>query len=217
MLSVLTNYLLSQIRLAWFKRKWRKSNTHNFTTVKNVFPIDLVSVGKMTYGTIDINFFSHPEEGLQIGNYVSIGGNVLFLLGGNHQFDCFTCYPLYSKLFRTNPLYDAHTKGKIIIEDEVWIGSSVIVLSGVRIGKGSIIAAGSVVTTSIPPYTLSGGNPAKIIKSRFDLDTIHLLSGIYLNKIPQDFIKKNIENFYTPVNENSKFLEELLEIQSKNF
>lgn len=62
-----------------------------------------------------------------------------------------------------------YTESKpVIVEDDVWIGTRVIILGGVKIGKGSIIGAGSVVTKSIPPYSIVAGNPAKIIKSRKD-------------------------------------------------
>lgn len=57
-----------------------------------------------------------------------------------------------------------HSKGPIIIKDDVWIGDKVSILSNVTIGKGSVIAANSVVTKDVPPYTVVGGNPAKLIK-----------------------------------------------------
>ncbi|WP_316931260.1 DapH/DapD/GlmU-related protein [Chryseobacterium sp. P1-3] len=59
-----------------------------------------------------------------------------------------------------------------MVEDEVWIGSNVIILSGVTLGKGSIIAAGSVVTKSVEPFSIVGGNPAKIIKFRLSENLI---------------------------------------------
>nr|WP_143033346.1 DapH/DapD/GlmU-related protein [Prevotellamassilia timonensis] len=61
---------------------------------------------------------------------------------------------------------DITPPGKVIIEDDCWIGFNVIILPGVTIGKGSIIGAGAVVTKSIPPYSVAGGVPAKVIKSR---------------------------------------------------
>ena len=54
----------------------------------------------------------------------------------------------------------------IVIEDDVWIGARVIILKGVTIGKGSIIGAGSVVTKDVEPYSIVGGNPAKLIRKR---------------------------------------------------
>ena len=56
----------------------------------------------------------------------------------------------------------------VVIEDDVWVGSRVIILKGVTIGRGSVIAAGSVVTRSIPPYSICAGVPARVLKPRFD-------------------------------------------------
>jgi chloramphenicol O-acetyltransferase type B len=61
---------------------------------------------------------------------------------------------------------------KVIIEDDVWIGYGAIIMSGVKIRRGSIIAAGSVVTKDVEPYSIVGGNPAKLIKYRFSKEEI---------------------------------------------
>jgi acetyltransferase-like isoleucine patch superfamily enzyme len=60
----------------------------------------------------------------------------------------------------------------VVIEDDVWVGTRAIILHGVTIGRGSIVAAGAVVTKSVPPYAIAGGVPARVIKSRWDVDTI---------------------------------------------
>lgn len=61
------------------------------------------------------------------------------------------------------------------IENDVWIGTSVIIMDGVKIGDGAILAAGSVVTNNVPPYAIVGGVPAKIMKYRFNSDEIEYL------------------------------------------
>lgn len=60
----------------------------------------------------------------------------------------------------------------VIIEDDVWCGANVTILKGVTIGRGSVVAAGAVVTKSFPPYSIIGGVPAKLIKIRFTLEQI---------------------------------------------
>ena len=94
---------------------------------------------------------------VEIGNYVMIGEDTLFL-GGVHNFDRIDI-----------PIKHQGNKGKthLKIEDDVWIGVRVIVLPGCKhIGKGVIVGAGAVVTKDIPDYAIVGGNPAKIIKFR---------------------------------------------------
>lgn len=81
-----------------FRRKWRKQNAHNNTVAGNIFPIDIVSVGKMSYGMLNVLSHRPSIERLQIGNYVSIAGNVLFILSGNHRMDMITNFPVVSLL-----------------------------------------------------------------------------------------------------------------------
>ena len=64
------------------------------------------------------------------------------------------------------PIFDTESKGDIIIEDDVWIGANCIILSGVKISRGAIIAAGSVVIKDVAPFTIVGGVPARLIKER---------------------------------------------------
>lgn len=90
-------------------------------------------------------------------------------------------------------------QGAVIIEDEVWIGYGALILSGVTIGKGSIIAAGSVVTRDVPPYAIVGGNPAKIIRYRLPREVIELVKDTYLKDISHDILKKNLKQLYTPL------------------
>ena len=93
---------------------------------------------------------------VKLGSYVMMGTHCL-LISRNHRFDDCSI-PMCRQGFRPDR--------PIVIEDDVWIGSRVIILPGVVIGKGSIIGAGSVVTKDVEPYTIVGGNPAKLIGKR---------------------------------------------------
>lgn len=139
---------------ACFQKKWRKQNRHNRTVAMNRFPIKSVQVGKDTYGELHILSYLPETEFLQIGNYVSIAPDVHFILSGNHQTETLFTYPIQSLLTNGHCPKDSVSKGAVIIEDEVWIGYGALILSGVTIGKGSIIAAGSVVTRDVPPYAI---------------------------------------------------------------
>ncbi len=93
-----------------------------------------------------------------IGRHVMMGPNVT-ILTRNHKFD---------DLDIPMRLQDYQDYEPVVIEDDVWIGRQAIILPGCRIGKGSIIGSGAVVTQNVPPYAIVGGVPAKVIKSRLD-------------------------------------------------
>lgn len=102
---------------------------------------------------------------------IIIGKRVIFgphptIITGDHRFDVIGKFiiDIYDKL-KENDL-------PVIIEDDVWCGSNITILKGVKIGRGSIIAAGSVVNKSCPPYSIIGGVPAKVLKYRFSIDEI---------------------------------------------
>lgn len=179
------NKIISILKLKIFRSTWRKKNNHNETIAVNVFPIEKVTVGNYSYGGIKFKSWGSLNEGLTIGSFVSIAGDVVFLGGGNHKLDIFTTYPFEVK-FQKKTL-EAISKGPIIIEDDVWIGQEAFILSGVKIGQGSVVAARSVITKDIPPYAIVGGNPAKIIRYRFTEEQIAKLIKLDYSKISADF------------------------------
>lgn len=120
----------------------------------------LISSGK---GKIIVGSFCSIARGVQIQEF-------------NHRFDRVTSYFIGQNVFNKSRESDIISKGDINIEDDVWIGTNCVILSGVKIGRGSIIAAGSVVNKDVEPYSIVGGIPAEKIKLRFDLETINLLN-----------------------------------------
>lgn len=94
-------------------------------------------------------------QGATIGNYVMIAPNVAIITRSHSHANI--SIPM---------IHQPKIYGKPVIEDDVWIGRSAIIMPGVRIGKGSIVAAGAVVTMDVAPYSIVGGVPAKLIKSR---------------------------------------------------
>ena len=103
---------------------------------------------------------------------------------------------------------EALTKGKIKIDDDVWIGMNAIILSGVTIGRGSVVGAGSVVTKSFPAYSIIGGNPATLLRKRFPEEVIEKLNCIDFETLDEKKIKNRIELNYNEINENN--IDELL-------
>jgi len=204
--------IVNKIKKILFIRKWRSCNSHNQTVPGAVFPIELVKAGAYTYGIINLIHFdpNNTKYQLVIGNFVSIAPNVNFLLCENHQTSTFATFPLKS-VFDDIVFYkDAECKGSIIIEDEVWIGFGVTILSGVTIGKGAIVATGAVVTSSIPPYTVAAGIPAKIIRHRFSEEITSCMISLKLIDLPKTVINKNLDLFYKKIDS----LEDLTPIQS---
>lgn len=177
--------IIDGTRLNKFKRKWRKLNKDNGTLAMNIFPSNLVSVGKESYGELNIVTFNTNSK-LSIGSYCSIAQKVTFLLDVEHHINRISTYPFSAKILQNGD--EAFSKGDIKIDDDVWIGYGVIIMSGVHIGQGAIVAAGSVVTKDVPPYAIVGGIPAKIIKYRFDESLIEKLKLIDFSKLTKEDI-----------------------------
>lgn len=99
---------------------------------------------------------------IYIGNYVVFGPSVT-IRGGNHRTDLIGKHIIEVGEGDKLPENDQD----VIMEDGVWVGCNAIILKGVTIGRGAVVAAGSVVTKDVPPYSIVGGNPSKVIKHRF--------------------------------------------------
>lgn len=176
---------------------WKKSNRNNKTSIAgtfNTFLLDHIRteriiVGKHTYGRLNIDCSGDKNEGLEIGAYCSISNKARFLLGGEHNYSCVSTYPFDSMLFGTSSI--GMTKGKIIIKDDVWIGDNTLILSGVTIGQGAVIAAGSVVTSDVPPYAIVGGVKSRVIKYRFSEHIIQQLLQLDYNRIDFNKVSKS--------------------------
>ncbi len=201
------------------ERRWRKQNSHNYTSLGRNFPLEFVQIGKGSYGILNVFVYDkfNKHDKLIIGNYVSIAREVKFFLHENHQRNTFTTYPLKTIFGNKQSPLDAISNGSIIIEDEVWIGFGVTVMSGVHIGKGAIIAAGAIVVNDVPPYSIVGGIPAKVIKYRFDKKIIAKLLSLNLADLPEEIIKENLDLLYEKIESEMdlKAIESLFNFYSK--
>lgn len=152
---------------------------------------------------VDLKFINWEDknEYLEIGNYVSIANGVKFILGGNHNYKCISTYQ-FKRLF-LNGEREASSKGPIVINNDVWIGMDSIILSNVKVGIGAIIAAGSVVTKDVEPYSIVAGNPAVKIKYRFNEKIRNKLLDIKWEEITDEFIKENIDILEKDVTEEN--------------
>lgn len=184
------------VRFRRAQLRWLLHNKHNKTRMGNYFPEERVKVGRFTYGELIVHHFDAKGEGLVIGDFCSIGPDVEFFLGGEHHPQYISNYPfgLYFQSCEEYEELDRTTKGIIIIDDDVWIGAHVLIMSGIHIGRGAIIGAGSIVAKDIPPYAIFAGG--RIVKYRFDEETIKELMKIDYEKIDQRYFKKNAACFY---------------------
>ena len=159
--------------------------------LKNFLTRPTIEVGDYTYyddpagvERFEENVLYHFDfigDRLVIGRFCSIAAETRFIMnGGNHATDWFTTFPF--PVFREGwevAMPDAwRHRGDTVVGHDVWIGYGVTVLPGIRIGNGAIIAAKSVVTRNVEPFSIVGGNPAERIRYRFDEATRAALEEI---------------------------------------
>ena len=141
-----------------------------FAQTENLENYKILSMGRCSY-IVDASIEGTFPFNIIIGNFTAIAHNVSFMLNLNHDYLSISTGSLSVMLERNLEKYvnwKSKRKRQIIIGHDVWIGAHVQILSGVNIGNGSVIASGAVVTKDVPPYAIVGGNPAKIIKYRFN-------------------------------------------------
>jgi virginiamycin A acetyltransferase len=165
------------------------------------------------YGNINFGRFTSVFGGgtvlssilstIKVGSFCSIGQNVN-IQDSNHRIDKISSYFMGRNIFEMAIKHDVSTKGSVLIEDDVWIGANSVILSGVTIGRGSIIGAGSVVTKNIPPYSIAFGTPAKIIKQRFKDETIEYLENLKWWEWSIEKLNMNKDLFFLNINKEDK-------------
>lgn len=118
---------------------------------------------------------------LVIGKFCAIAAETRFIMTGDHKLDAISTYPFpifgqgWESAFN---VFELPVKGDIIVGNDVWFGYDSLVMNGVTIGNGAIIATRSVVVKDVPAYSIVAGNPAKVVKMRFDQKTIDRLEKI---------------------------------------
>lgn len=152
---------------------------------KNIFLYENTKITNAVISTVNAKFimkkYSAAAEGLSV-------------FTGNHEYQI---GKFYRTVVKENP---KNIDKDVIVEEDVWIGANVTLLNGVNIGRGSIVAAGSVVAKSFPPYAIIGGVPAKFIKFKWTLEEVIEHETILYTpeeRIPIDTLKANYEKFVT--------------------
>lgn len=141
-----------------------------------------VTLGEGSYlvqGTLE---FGGPQCHVLIGKYSSVAHGIKFIAGLNHDSSSVSTYPfqeVFEKMLEKNAeLHPQCNHCQIIIGNDVWIGAYATIMGGVKIGNGAVIGAGAVVAKDVPPYAVVVGNPARVIKYRFDEATIEWLQKL---------------------------------------
>ncbi len=175
--------------------------------IKNVIKNPNILIGDYTY-------YDDPEESenfernvlyhfpfigdkLIIGKFCAIARGVKFIMNGaNHKMQSFTTYPFFifgNGWEKVTPAAgDLPYKGDTIIGNDVWIGYDSLIMPGVTIGDGSIIAARSVVVGNVEPYSIVGGNPARVIRKRFPDEIISVLERLQWWNWPIETITESL-------------------------
>lgn len=143
------------------------------------------------------HFAPHGDQ-LIIGNFCAIATGAVFLMSGaNHPMHIFSGYPFDEMALEWREGFDPSdyvplARGDTIVEHDVWIGFRATILPGVRIGSGAVVAAGAMVTRDVPPYAVVAGNPARVVRRRFDDSTIATLLKIAWWDWPVEKISRNL-------------------------
>lgn len=175
--------------------------------LKNIITRPNIQVGDYTYyddfedvHNFEKNVKYHFEftgDQLVIGKFCMIASDVTFIMNGaNHLTESVSAYPFAIFGGDWQQAMDGKTyptKGDTTVGHDVWLGYKATIMSGVTIGNGAIIAAHSVVTKDVAPYTIVGGNPAKVIKQRFSDAVVSKLQNAEWWHWPQEKITKHVQ------------------------
>jgi len=170
--------------------------------------------GDYTYFNGDVRYISQTtlDFVINIGKFCSIAHNVRFFVDLNHDYKRFSTYPFLERFGWSECEKINYSNGIPSVGNDVWIAGDVVINSGVHIGDGAVIAGQSVVTKDVEPYTIVGGNPAKVIKKRFSDDIISQLLKYKWWDLPIDIIKTRLIPHYKDID---KFVKELKNIREE--
>ena len=150
-----------------------------------------INIGIGSYGCFDINHF---PEGTTIGNYCSVAPRVYFLYS-NHPMDGISTHPIFYNKLLGFVKEDRIERVKLNVGNDVWIGAGTTITRGcTNIGNGAVIGAGSIVTHNVPPYAVVAGNPARIIRYRFDSETINRIENTKWYDLTPNELKPYIDD-----------------------
>lgn len=182
---------------------------HRVGFLKPLVTADNIEVGEFTYyddpdgpekfqEKCVLHHYPFIGDRLVIGKFCAIAEGARFIMNGaNHVMSGFSTYPFnifghgWEEGF-DETAWQRELRGDTVIGNDVWIGMETIILPGIRIGDGAVVAAKSVVTHDVPPYAVVAGNPAKSVKTRFDAETVKRLLAVAWWNWTVDKIGRNL-------------------------
>lgn len=192
------------------KVEW-KDDQQIFTRTNKGETFIPMSVGVYSYAVDFSYWLPKPDTHVMIGKYCSLARQLAFNIGRTHNLKNVTTYPNnLMNVFFQKRIKSSYYRNpfQVIIGNDVWIGQGVTIMGGVKIGNGAVIGANAVVAKEIPPYAVAVGNPARVIKYRFDEATIRKLLAVkwwnwdaekFSNNIPlMNDVEKFLEAHYSP-------------------
>ncbi|ANS84201.1 Chloramphenicol O-acetyltransferase [Vibrio scophthalmi] len=189
-------YLLSKIIKKCRLASVLNSNVHKTSKVESGSSFINSSMGKYSFCGYDCDIVN-----TSIGSFCSIANGVI-IGGGEHPIDWVSTSPVFYKgrdsVTKKFSEYDRKPVKTTYVGHDVWIGRNVLVKQGIVIGNGAVVGMGSVVTKDVPPYAIICGNPAKVIKYRFDSDVISSLESIEWWHLSEQKLKEIAVNIKTP-------------------
>jgi virginiamycin A acetyltransferase len=146
-----------------------------------------------------LHHYEFIGDKLIFGKFCAIAEGARFIMNGaNHAMSGFSTYPFnifghgWEKGFDP-ATWEKELRGDTVIGNDVWVGMEAIIMPGVAIGDGAVVAARAVVTRDVPPYAIAAGNPARVVKLRFDKMTVQRLLAIAWWDWPVDKITRNLD------------------------
>ena len=193
--------MILPIQVKYFNREYCQA-TIDAEGALNGFP--LLSIDSESYidgGEIQSGADFSPHEGrhcIAIGKSCSLATGIVFMIDLNHDYTA-VFQGTIPGISSTRQFIKAPRKGSIVIQNDVWVGYGVTIMAGVTLHNGCVVAAGSVVTKDVPPYAIVGGNPAKVIRYRFDDSIVDGLQKIAWWDWSSEVKEKRRDDFLLPV------------------